>query len=75
MLGPIRSPSSDRGFYLITGLSIQQQPANLNDLSRVFRHVNAMFIAGSRYVDYHIAVDARLLGLITGHIDRPMSIS
>jgi hypothetical protein len=43
---------------LLAGLCVEQDPSELNDLRRVLRDVHAMFIAGGRYVDDEVPVEA-----------------
>ena len=60
--------------YFITRLRIQQKPTDLNNLCGILGHVDAMFVAGGSYMNDHVAIDAGLLGLITGHVVRPMAV-
>lgn len=50
------------GAHLFAGLGIEQNPAKLNDLCRVFCDVYAVLVAGGGYVDDEVAVQVRGLG-------------
>ena len=45
-----------RGNHFFTGLCIQQDPAELNDLGRVLCDIYAMFITGCCYVDDQVPI-------------------
>lgn len=45
--------------YLITCLAVEQDPADLNNFGRIFRHIYTMFIAGGCHMDDHISVQLR----------------
>lgn len=42
--------------YLVTGLCLEQNPSQLNDLGRILGDIDAMFVASGRYVNHHVAV-------------------
>lgn len=50
--------------HLLAGFCIEQDPAQLNYLCRVFCNINAVLIAGCGYVDDDVAVE--IGGLRTG---------
>lgn len=55
--------------YLITSLAVEQYPTNFDDLCRILCHINAMFVAGGRYVDDNIAVELGNRRSCGGHGD------
>ena len=57
-------------YYLFAGLCVQQDPAELNDLSRVLGNIYAVFITRRCNVYHDIAVEIRCLrrgGGLGGH--------
>jgi hypothetical protein len=52
--------------HLVAGLRIQENPAKLNHLRRIFRHVYSMLVTGGRDVDDDVSVQIALLGLPRG---------
>lgn len=54
--------------HFIAGLAIEQYPAQLDHLGRVFRHVHAMFIASCCYMYNHITVELGSSRGCAGHV-------
>ena len=54
--------------HLIQCIGIQQYPAQLNDLSRVLGHVDAVLVTGSGDVDDNVSVDLEGRALLCGHV-------
>lgn len=54
--------------HLIQCIGIQQYPTQLNDLSRVLGHVDAVLVTGSGDVDDNVSVDLEGRALLRGHV-------
>lgn len=54
--------------YLVTGLSIEEDPAELDNFGRVFRDVDSVFVAGGSNVDDHVAVQVAARRRIGSHL-------
>lgn len=53
--------------HLFQRLCVKQDPAQLNNLGRVLRDIDAVLVTGGRNVDDHVAVDVERRGLQSGH--------
>jgi hypothetical protein len=54
------------GAHLVAGLCVQENPAKLYHLRRIFGNVNSMLIAGGSNMNNDVSVEIALLALASG---------
>ena len=55
--------------YLLHGVSIEENPSQLDDLGGILGDIDAMLVTGGGNVDHDIAIDVELRLRLGGHDD------